>query len=169
MKNDSQFPKDLLEAIRYFSDPDNCLSFMTRLRWPDGITCPGCGCKAVSFIKTRRLWICKDCKKNFTVKVGTIMQDSPIRLDKWLIAIWMIANAKDGVSSLKAHRILGITQKSAWFMLHRIKLAMQDKRFESSPGPIVRDETLTRSKARNTGKGKREKIQSRAPIVKKSR
>jgi len=169
MKKESQLPQDLLEAIRYFSDPDNCLSFIARLRWPDGITCPGCGCKAVSFIKTRRLWICKDCKKNFTVKVGTIMEDSPIGLDKWLIAIWMIANARDDVSSLKAHRVLGITQKSAWFLLHRIKLARQDKRFESRPGPIARDETLTGSKACNTGKSKPEKIQSRARIVKKSR
>src|ERR1044072_5569861 len=122
MKTEYELPQDLLAAIRYFSDSDNCLSFMIGLRWPNGITCPRCCCKAASFIKTRRLWICKDCKKNFTVKVGTIMEDSPMGLDKWLIAIWMIANTKIGVSAFKIHRVLGITLKSAWFMLHRIEI-----------------------------------------------
>ena len=163
MKTGNELPQDLLAAIRYFSDPDNCLSFMIGLRWPDGITCPRCGCKAASFIKTRRLWICKDCKKNFTVKVGTIMEDSPIGLDKWLIAIWMIANTKRGISSLNVHRILGITRKSAWFLLHRIELAMQ---FENRSGLIVRNKTLAGNKARIRA---REGIQSRARIVKKSR
>lgn len=153
MKTVYELPQDLLAAIRYFSDPDNCLSFMIGLRWPDGITCPRCGSKAANFIKTRRLWICKDCKKNFTVKVGTIMEDSPMGLDKWLITIWMIANTKRGISPLNVHRILGITRKSARFLLHRIELAMQ---IENRSGLIVRNKTLTVSKARNTAKSERE-------------
>src|SRR6185503_10760734 len=144
MKTVYELPQDLLAAIRYFSDPDNCLSFMIGLRWPDGLTCPRCDCKAANFIKTRRLWICKDCKKNFTVKVGTIMQDSPMGLDKWLIAIWVIANTKRGVRPSNVHRLLGITRKSAGFLLHRIKLAMQ---VENRSGLLVRNKTLADKKA----------------------
>jgi transposase-like protein len=135
MEHQEKFPQTLLEAIRHFTDPDNCLNFMVSMRWPDGITCPRCQSKQANFIKTRRLWICKDCKKNFTVKVGTIMEDSAIGLDKWLTAIWMIANDKNGISSYEIHRSLGITQKSAWFLLHRIRLAMQNGSLESSPVP----------------------------------
>src|SRR3712207_5469749 len=112
-------PETLHEAILYFSDPDVCLNFVRDLRWPNGVACPHCGCLEPSFLKTRRIWKCKGCKKQFSVKVGTIFEDSPIGLDKWLCAIWLIANAKNGISSYEIHRALGVTQKTAWFMLHR--------------------------------------------------
>src|SRR5260370_5111863 len=98
MKNNT-YPQTLLEAIRYFSDLDTCLTFVAGLRWPDGPTCPECKGKELSFLSTRRLWKCKACKKQFSVKVGTIFEDSPLRLDKWLAAIWLIANANNGISS----------------------------------------------------------------------
>jgi transposase-like protein len=167
MESQDKFPQTLLEAIRHFTDPDNCLNFMVRLRWPDGITCPRCQSNQANFIKTRRLWICKDCKKNFTVKVGTIMEDSAIGLDKWLTAIWMIANAKNGISSWEVHRALGITQKSAWFLLHRIRLAMQRGSLDKLSGPVEADETFIGGKARNMHKSKREaKIKGRGPTGK---
>ena len=107
-------PQTLLEAIRYFSDPKVCLDFVASLRWPDGKpTCPRCQFQETSFLSTRSLWKCKACKKQFSVKVGTIFEDSPLGLDKWLAAIWLIANAKNGVSSWELHRALGITQKTA--------------------------------------------------------
>jgi transposase-like protein len=141
--NEANFPKTLQEAIKYFSDPDTCVTFMAMLRWPDGVTCPVCAGKALSYISTRRMWKCKnkECKKHFSVKVGTIMEDSPIGLDKWLAAIWLIANAKNGISSCEIMRALGITQKSAWFLLHRIRLAMQTGTFEKLSGQVEVDET----------------------------
>jgi len=126
MENET-LPKTLLEAVRFFTDLDVCTQFMAAIRWPDGITCPRCDHDKTSFVKTRRLWQCKGCRKQFTIKTGSVMEDSPISLDKWLPAIWMIVNAKNGVSSYEIHRALGITQKSAWFLLHRIRLAMQAK------------------------------------------
>jgi transposase-like protein len=120
------FPKTLQEAIIYFANPDKALEFMVSIRWPNGITCPRCKSDKYTFISTRRTWQCKSCKKMFTVKVGTVMEDSPIGLDKWLCAMWMIVNDKNGVSSHEVHRALDITQKSAWFLLHRLRLAMQN-------------------------------------------
>ncbi len=120
-------PKTLQEAITYFADPERAFQFAVKLRWPDGnVVCPRCGSAKHSFIKTRRIWFCYDCKKQFTVKVKTIMEDSPIGLDKWMAAIWMLANCKNGVSSWELHRTLGVTQKSAWFMLHRIREALKE-------------------------------------------
>jgi len=163
---ENKFPKTLLEAIKYFSDEDNALELMVKLRWPDGITCPHCESKEYSFISTRRFWKCKSCKKQFRAKVGTIMEDSPIGLDKWLSAIWMIANCKNGVSSYEIHRALGITQKSAWFLLHRIRLAMQNGSFLLS-GEVEADETFIGGKARNMHKSKRDKlIQGRGAVGK---
>lgn len=163
---ENKFPKTLLEAIKYFSDEDNALELMVKLRWPDGITCPHCESKEYSFISTRRFWKCKSCKKQFRAKVGTIMEDSPIGLDKWLSAIWMIANCKNGVSSYEVHRALGITQKSAWFLLHRIRLAMQNGSFLLS-GEVEADETFIGGKARNMHKSKRDKlIQGRGAVGK---
>lgn len=117
------FPKTLIEAIRYFSDTDTCIAFLVSLRWPNGVTCPTCGSKEVSYISTRRIWKCKvkHDHRQFSIKVGTIFEDSPIGLDKWLSAMWMICNDKNGISSYEVHRGLGITQKSAWFMMHRIR------------------------------------------------
>ncbi len=126
MKKATEFPKTLQQAIVYFADPENASNFLMQMRWPDGVECPMCSGREVSYLSTRRLWKCKACKKQFSVKVGSIMEDSPIGLDKWLAAIWLIANAKHRISSMEIHRSLGITQKSAWFLLHRIRKAMQN-------------------------------------------
>jgi len=162
-------PQTLLEAIRYFSDDDVCLEFMTQLRWPNGVVCPTCGSEDVRFISTRKLWECKTKhpRRQFSIKVGTIFEDSPIGLDKWLAGIWMIANAKNGVSSYEMHRALGVTQKSAWFMMHRIRLAMQSKSFGKLDGEVEADETFIGGKASNMHKTRREKrIKSTGPAGK---
>lgn len=150
-------PKTLVEAIRYFSKPDICLDFVASLRWPEGAQCPICTSKRVSFLKTRKIWKCKDCKKQFSVKVGTIFEDSPLGLDKWLCAIWMVANCKNGISSYELSRHLGITQKSGWFMLHRIRLAMQSGTFKKLSGEVEVDESFIGGKSRNMHRSKREK------------
>jgi transposase-like protein len=146
-------PKTLQQAIVHFANPDNCLAFMVARRWPDGVTCPTCGRTDVRFISTRRMWECKEkhAKKQFSVKIGTIFEDSALPLDKWLIAMWMVANCKNGVSSYEVARTLGITQKSAWFMLHRIRLAMQARslvKLGRTGNPIEVDETFIGGKAR---------------------
>ncbi len=135
------FPKTLIQAVNYFSNPDTALGCMIAIRWPDGIICPRCDSDRHSFVKTRRTWICLACKKHFSVKIGTIMEDSPIGLDKWLTAIWLIVNAKNGISSYEIHRGVGITQKSAWFLLHRIRKAMQTGTFNKLCGDVEVDET----------------------------
>src|SRR5713101_2529495 len=137
-------PETLVDAIRYFSDPDKCLAFMVELRWPDGVTCPTCGGQEVSFISTRKVWTCREQhpRKQFSVKVGTIFEDSPIGLDKWFAAMFMIGSAKNGVSSYEVSRGIGVTQKTAWFMLHRIRLAMQRGSFEKFSGEVEADETF---------------------------
>lgn len=161
------FPKTLLEAVKYFSDLDTATTFMAQIRWPNGVTCPACKGQEVSYLSTRRMWKCKACKKQFSVKVGTLMEDSPIGLDKWLSAIWLITNAKNGVSSCEIARALGITQKSAWFLLHRIRLAMQEGTFEKLSGEVEVDETYIGGKARFMHKSKREaKIQGRGSVGK---
>lgn len=114
-----------MECIRYFSDREVCDSFVAELRWPNGPVCPTCGGMEHSYLTTRRLWKCKACKRQFSVKVGTIFEDSALPLDKWLCAIWLIANSKNGISSYELGRSIGVTQKSSWHMLHRIRLAMQ--------------------------------------------
>ena len=154
-------PTTLIEAIRYFADPDVCLNFMVNIRWPDGVvTCSTCGRDDVRFIPTRRIWECrsKHSRRQFSVKTGTIFEDSPIGLDKWLVAIWMIANAKNGVSSYEIHRAIGVTQKTAWFMLHRIRLAMQDSDFGGMSGEVEADETYIGGKARFMHKAKRQAV-----------
>jgi transposase-like protein len=158
-----QEPKTLQQAIKHFSDLDNCLNHLVAQRWPNGVECPTCGSKDVRFISTRRIWECKSkhAKKQFSVKVGTIFEDSPIGLDKWLTAAWMIANCKNGVSSYEIHRALGVTQKTAWFMLHRIRLAMQGDsavKLGGSGSPVQVDETFIGGKARNMHKDKRAKM-----------
>ncbi|HEX4037744.1 MAG TPA: IS1595 family transposase [Acidobacteriaceae bacterium] len=123
-------PKTLQAAILYFADPDNCVAYLVERRWPDGaVACPTCGRADVSYVAARRVWQCKTRhpKAQFSIKVGTIFEESPIGLDKWLLAMWMIANCKNGVSSWEMHRTLGVTQKTAWFMLHRIRLALGEK------------------------------------------
>jgi hypothetical protein len=153
-------PKTLQEAIIFYSNPDNCLNHLVAQRWPDGVTCPTCGGKEVKFIPTRRIWECKTkhAKKQFSIKVGTIFEDSPIGLDKWLTASWMVANCKNGVSSYEIHRAIGVTQKSAWFMLHRIRLAMQDEDGGKLQGHVEVDETFIGGKARFMHMNKRAKL-----------
>jgi transposase-like protein len=155
-------PKTLQQAIVHFSNPDNCLKFMVARRWPNGVVCPTCGSKDVRFISTRRLWECKTqhLKRQFSAKVGTIFEDSALPLDKWLVAIWMIANCKNGVSSYEVSRALGVTQKSAWFMMHRIRLAMQTESFGKLGGPgkeVEVDETFIGGKSRNMHQEVRER------------
>jgi transposase-like protein len=155
-------PRTLVEAIRYFSDLDVCTEFVANLRWPNGPVCPRCDGIDHSYLTTRRLWKCKACKRQFSVKVGTIFEDSPLGLDKWLPAVWLAANSKNGISSHELGRALGITQKSAWFMLHRIRLAMQTGTFSKLSGQVEVDETFIGGKARNMHKTVRaRKITSR--------
>jgi len=153
-------PRTLLEAVKHFANLDNCRVYLVARRWPDGVTCPACGSKGVYYDKSRMGWICKTKHpgRKFSLKTGTIFEDSPIGLDKWLPAVWMIAGAKNGISSYELHRALGITQKTAWFMLHRIRLAMQAKDGGKLGGEIEVDESFIGGKARNMHKGKRDQI-----------
>jgi transposase-like protein len=153
----SDSPATLLEAVRYFADPEVCVQYVARLRWPDGPVCPACGSGNHSYLSTRRIWKCKSCKKQFSVKVGTIFEDSAIPLDKWLAAIWLIANAKNGISSYELARHTGMTQKSAWFVLHRIRLAMQTGSFDKFAGEVEVDETYIGGLARNMHKADRKR------------
>ena len=139
MENTISQPKTLQQAIKHFADPDNCIAFMVERRWPNGVECPTCGRADVRFISTRRMWECKENhpKRQFSVKVGTIMEDSAIPLHKWLIAMWMLANCKNGISSYEIARALGITQKSAWFMVHRIQLAMHKESLGQIGGNVI--------------------------------
>lgn len=151
MANETE-PKTLQQAILYFADPQNCLNYLVARRWPDGVTCPTCGRDDVSFLTKQGKWQCKSAHKQrqFSAKVGTIFEDSPLGLDKWLAAVWMIVNAKNGVSSYEIHRALGVTQKTAWFMEHRIRLAMQSGSFlKKMSGQVEVDETYIGGKARN--------------------
>jgi transposase-like protein len=158
MESQAKFPKTLQEAIVYFSDPDRALAFAMLLRWPDGIVvCPRCGHNEHSFLSTRRIWFCKGCKKQFTIKVGTIFEDSPLGMDKWMTAVWLIVNCKNGISSYEIARDLGITQKSAWFMMHRVRAAMQAGSFAKLSGEIEADETFIGGKARNMHISKRKR------------
>src|SRR5271155_3933764 len=152
-------PKSLQEAILYFANPDNCLSYLVARRWPRGVVCPTCGSEKVSFSASRRIWQCGShhAKRQFSVKVGTIFEDSPIGLDKWLAATWMLTNCKNGISSYEVGRALRVTQKSAWFMMHRIRLALQDAAFGKLSGEVEVDETFIGGKARNMHMDKRER------------
>src|SRR2546426_5508906 len=143
-------PKPLVDAVRYYADPDHCQAVMVATRWPKGVTCPICGAPVTRYTTTRRLWECstKHPRRQFTVKVGTIFEDSPLGLDKWLPAVWMIANCKNGISSHEVGRALGVTQKTAWFMLHRIRLAMRTGTFLKMTGTVEADETFIGGAAR---------------------
>jgi transposase-like protein len=158
-------PATLMEAIQYFSDPLTCVQFFAGLRWADGkAVCPRCESKRTSFLTTRLMWKCLDCKKQFSIKVGTIFEDSPIGLDKWLCAMFLIANCKNGVSSYEIGRDIHVTQRTAWFMLQRIRHAMHTGTFNKLSGQIEADETFIGGKARNMHATKRaEKITGRGP------
>jgi transposase-like protein len=163
MKRSPNQIKTLQDAVVYFSDADNALDYMANKLWPNGVTCPICGRKDVVFLKNQRKWQCKSvhAKRQFSAKVGTIFEDSPIPLEKWLPVMWMLSNCRNGVSSCEIARTIGVTQKSAWFMLHRIRLAMQQgslMKLGGSGSPVQVDETFIGGKARNMHKIKRAKL-----------
>src|SRR5216684_1528384 len=163
MKREWNWPTTLIEAVRYFSDRDNCQDFLVAMRWPDGVTCPTCGSKKYSYLTTRRLWKCKTKhpRQMFSIKVGSIFEDSPLPLDKWLVAMWLVINCKNGISSYEVARDLNVRQETAWFMLHRIRKAMQRGSFEKmgENGPVEADETMIGGLARFMHKDKKsEKI-----------
>jgi transposase-like protein len=157
MTNTAPEPQTLIEAIRYFADPDIALCTMIELRWPKGVHCPTCGRTDPRFIATRRIWECKEkhSRRQFSAKVGTIFEDSPIDLGKWFAAIWMVTNCKNGISSYEMHRALGVTQKTAWFMDHRIRLAMKTGTFIKMSGEVEADETYIDGLAKNMHEHKR--------------
>ncbi|HEX5475662.1 MAG TPA: IS1595 family transposase [Vicinamibacterales bacterium] len=154
-------PATLLEAVKFFSNSDNCREYLVARRWPNGVTCPTCGSQTVYFDRSRNGWECKTRHphRKFTLKTGTIFEDSPLGLDKWLPVVWMIANCKNGVSSWEIHRAIGVTQKTAWFMLQRVRLAMQDTNSGGKLGGDVEvDETYIGAKARNMHASKKRRI-----------
>lgn len=159
-----ELPETLHAAISFFSTGDNAHRIMVAKRWPDGVICPHCGEKSAAFMAKRQAWQCRICRKQFTVKLGTIFEDSPIKLDKWLTALWLLSGAKNGISSCELARSLGITQKSAWFMLQRIRLAMQNGTIEKMKGHVEVDETFIGGKARFMHKGKR-KAKGTGPVA----
>jgi transposase-like protein len=165
MDANNKQPKTLQEAVIFYGDPNNALAYMTLLRWPDGVvTCPTCGRNDVVFLHNQRKWQCKSvhAKRQFSAKVGTIFEDSPIALEKWLVVVWMLSNCRNGVSSYEIARAIGVTQKSAWFMLHRIRLGLQGKKGgKLGGGPhskVEIDETYIGGKARFMHREKRERI-----------
>src|SRR5688572_15066651 len=153
----------LMDAIRYFSDPMICIEAVAAARWKNGPECPRCTCTKVSFIKTRKLWTCLGCRKQFSVKVGTIFEDSAVGLDKWLTAMWLVGNCKNGISSYEIARDIKVTQRTAWFMLHRIRYAMHAGSVNKMTGTVEADETFIGGAARFMHKHKRDKIRGRGP------
>jgi hypothetical protein len=156
-------PKTLQEAVQYFSDQQNCLDYVVARRWPDAVVCPTCGSTKVTFLKNQLKWQCtsRHPKRQFSAKTGTVMEDSPIGLDKWLVALWLIANCKNGISSYEIHRALGVTQKTAWFLLHRGRLAMQNGSLEKKMcGVVESDESFVGGKASNMHKDKLAKLKA---------
>jgi transposase-like protein len=159
-------PKTLQEAIIHFANPDNCLAYMVAHRWPDGVVCPTCGRKDVTYLATQKKWQCKSghAKRQFTAKVGTIFEDSPLGLETWLPAVWLIVTAKNGVSSCEIARSLDVTQKTAWFMLHRIREAMKNgsmlKIGGSEGGPVEIDETFVGPKPQQMHRERRLRMQT---------
>ncbi len=157
MGNTVKEPTSLIEAVRYFADSDRCFNFMMKLRWPTGeAACPRCGECDPIFISTRRIWKCRGCKRQFSIKVGTIFENSGLGFEKWLPAIWLIANSKNGISSHELGRALGVTQKTAWFMNHRIRLAMETGTFEKLSNVVEVDETYVGGLAKNMHKVERD-------------
>jgi transposase-like protein len=164
MKN-KDFPKSFLQAARYFQDIDVCVDFVASMRWLDGVVCPHCAGRKVSYLSTRRIWKCmnRDCHKQFSVKTGSVFEDSPLPLDKWLTAVWLIVNCKNGISSYEIARDLAVTQKSAWFMLHRIRLALRKGNWEKlggkDNGPVEVDEVFIGPNPQKMHKSRRAKMQ----------
>jgi transposase-like protein len=145
-------PQTLQEVIQYYSDPEICIQTVAAARWPNGVECPACGYKRHYYLKSQRRWKCKECYRQFSVKLGTIFEDSPIGLDKWLVAMWLLASCKNGISSYEVSRAIGVTQRTAWFMMHRIRAAVQENslmKLPQSGGAVEVDETFIGGKARN--------------------
>ena len=150
VKAENDIPGTLHEVVKYFADEARAFEYMKGIRWPDGkVACPRCNCERVSFISTRKKWTCLECRRQFSIKVGTIFEDSPISFEKWICATWLIANAKNGISSYEIARGLGVCQKTGWFMLQRIRLAMQNGSVMKIGGQVEVDETFIGGKARN--------------------
>lgn len=154
-------PKTLQQAIKYFSDEQVCIDTVAALRWPNGPVCPACEHREHYYLASQKRWKCKECHKQFSVKLGTIFEDSPISLDKWLIALWMLVNCRNGVSSYEVHRALGITQKSAWFVLHRLRLALRSgdmSKLGGSGNTVEADETFVGGKIKNMHPDRQKKM-----------
>lgn len=152
-------PTCLIDAVRYFSDLTVCEEYMASIRWPRGEPCcPECESKRIGTIASRRLLRCKECRRQFSHKVGTIFEDSPLGLDKWFVAVWAIANCKNGISSHELGRAIDVTQKTAWFMLHRIRKAMEAESFDKFDGPAEADTTYVGGAAANMHKDRKDKI-----------
>jgi transposase-like protein len=165
--NTDQLPVTLQEAITYFADDAKAMEFMRAIRWPDGVVrCARCECSDVLFLANQKRWKCRECKHQFSVKVGTVFEDSPLGLDKWLPAFWMIVNAKNGVSSCELARSLGVTQKSAWFMLHRLRLAIQSNSVMKMDGEVEVDETYIGGRARSMNTKQKAKRRAANPSMK---
>jgi transposase-like protein len=159
MKDKNEFPTTLLEAIKYFADDQRAFDYMKAVRWPTGkVSCPRCSSEKNSFVSTRKIWHCSDCKRQFSIKVGTIFEDSAIKYDKWICATWLIANAKNGISSYELGRSIGVCQKTAWFMLQRIRLAMQNGTVVKMGGTVEVDETFIGGAARFMHKVRRKAL-----------
>lgn len=150
-------PKTLQEAVIYFNDLDNCISYLVARRWPNGVICPTCGSTKVSYLKSVRRWQCssRHTQRQFTLKTGTVMEDSPLGIDKWMVAIWLGLNCKNGISSYEVARGLGISQKSAWHMMHRVRFTLHGTSGEKLSGHVEADETFIGGKARNMHAAKR--------------
>ena len=158
MMKETPLPRTLQEAAKAFADEQFCIDLIAAMRWCDGqAICPNCAGANVHFMDSRKVWQCKnkECKKQFSVKVGTIFEDSAIKLEKWLLAMWLIVNAKNGISSYELHRAIGITQKSAWFVLHRIRTAMTVGSIEKLSGTVECDEVYIGGDAKNMHRSKR--------------
>ncbi len=165
MENKS-FPQSLLQATRYFENPDICVNFVASMRWPDGPVCPHCGSKRVSYLTSRRIFKCMngECLKQYSVKAGSVFEDSAVPLDKWLVATWVVVNCKNGISSYEIARNLKLTQKTAWFLLHRIRLALRDcnwtKLGGEDSGPVEVDEAFVGPKPQKMHRARRLKMQT---------
>jgi transposase-like protein len=155
-------PKTLQQVVVYFSDKDRAFQFAINFRWPNGVvSCPRCGSERHAFIKSRRIWECYGCKKQFSLKVGTVFEDSPIKLDKWMMVVWMLCNCRNGVSSYEIARTIRVTQKTAWFMLHRVRKAMESNAYDGPLGggsaEVEVDESFVGGDPKNWHESKRAK------------